>query len=211
MSKLVASLGLLLMSATLVSCGGASPKSSSSPLLVRGAPSVGTSMAETTPTTSNPDLYNGVSQSALQACIAAGEGNCEASVPGLQACMAAQQQCNRDAAQGLAAARAKDADTAAGPLSQAEVESMALALSTDPSNASVESAVNETYAQLMAGGQGDIAPYEASTAMLWVVNVHGPMLTDGSPSSPPRQVDEYGAVYDQATHSPLETCIGGPC
>jgi hypothetical protein len=44
--------------------------------------------------------------------------------------------------------------------------------------------------------------------MLWVVTVHAPMATDGSPGMMPQVKSVYSVAYDAATGQWTDMCIG---
>lgn len=196
-------LGVIVLGAAVTGCGsGAAPRS----VAVKSPSPEAAATPQTTNATASADLYNGVSQSALKACLANG-GNCESTVPGLAACVAAELQCNRAASE----QRQQALRQAAVPLTKSTAESLAVGMSADPNKASVASTVTEAYSQLSAGSAGNLSATEPAGATVWVVLVNGSIMTDGSPGRPARLVNQYGVVFDTSTHSPIEVCLGGPC
>jgi hypothetical protein len=48
----------------------------------------------------------------------------------------------------------------------------------------------------------------SSDRLIWVVTVHASMWTDGSPSTSPLLKQAYTILFDAASHTGFETCIG---
>jgi hypothetical protein len=136
-------------------------------------------------------------------------------VPGLAACVAAMKVCDVQAYQALLNSRAetsREASKAAGGRPMSRSEAIARALTADP-NANVSSPVIAKEMSLNGynrmSGETLSEPGIASAGVeVWAVTVHAPMLTDGAPFSPAVLEHSYTIVFDAATRSGLEICIG---
>jgi hypothetical protein len=160
------------------------------------------------PPTSAPDDVNGVSQSALHACVQARLGPCEDQVAGLRQCQQAHLVCNPAAADDLKAkvlqpgpgaaltaegARRAASNAAIGPISQISDREMTLL----------------ELQQTLFPGEGTF-PYQP-TDLVRVVTVHAPTWTDGGLATPSRVVDMYTVVYHEATAHEMVVCLGDGC
>lgn len=169
--------------------------------------------AAATSVTASPsadDVYNGVSQSALAACIVQGTEDCAQTVPGLSACVGARLPCNRSIAEMLKTQRTNALRSAGPPLTPTTASALAVSLSTQPAVATVVSVVSEPFSTLSVNG-ASFSAAEPTDATVFVLLVDGPNRTDGGPGLAPRDVSQFGVVVDAASHQVLETCIGGPC
>ena len=57
---------------------------------------------------------------------------------------------------------------------------------------------------LTGGGNSSVAP----TTPVWIVTVHAPTMTDGSPAIAPKRVDQYSVILDAVNGQGIDTCIG---
>jgi hypothetical protein len=216
--------GLLMLSCTtLILAGCAAPADQNSSNAVSSEGSVVSTVSSTlssmpaatspgTATSTVADVYNGVSQTALQACIDAGKADCTNSVPGLQQCLDTYKFCNRAVDEQLAKARQSQIDAADGvQLTSDTASKIAIDLSTDPTQAKVISIKQELFSDLPTAGTETISGLQAPNDVVFVVDIAGPNITDGGPALAEKKVDEYGAVIDAKSHQVIETCIGGPC
>lgn len=166
------------------------------------------------------DSFNGVSQSALQKCIAAGTSNCQDQVPGLRACMEARKQCNQSAddpnfAKTQAGAGAGQPTT----MSEDEARGRAVSAAKNPADPSNRAATRMmTVGDLQRDGQlqnSDLNP----ELKVWVVTVHAPRQMFGSvvqpgndkPGQGPREANMYTVIFNAVTKAPIDSCIGEGC
>lgn len=191
----------------LMACGATADHQATS---ARTAVTVASPAPSGTASTPADDLYNGVSQSALAACIVKGAEDCAQTVSGLSACVQARLPCNRSITEMLNAQRTTALRSAGPPLTPTTASALAVSLSTQPAVATVVSVVSEPFSTLSVNGESFSAA-EPPDASVFVLLVDGPNRTDGGPGLAPRDVSQFGVVVDAASHQVLETCIGGPC
>lgn len=218
--------GLLVLSCTiLVLAGCAAPADQNSSNAVSSQRSVLVTVSSThgsmppvtssgaaTATSTVADVYNGVSQTALQACIDSGKSDCTNTVPGLEQCLETIKICNRAAYELLVNARESEIAAAKGvPLTSDTASKVAVNLSTDPAQAKVISVKQELFSDLPTAGGDTISGLLSPNDVVFVVDIAGPNITDGGPALAAKKVDEYGAIIDAKSHRVIETCIGGPC
>jgi hypothetical protein len=151
-----------------------------------------------------------VDQAALAKCMSQSKANCESQVPGLAECMSQQLVCNQ-AAEVDRKAHYGPLNTPSGlAMTQTEATSRALMLSSDSSKATAifvhEMSLNSFVTEF--GRQ----PAEFGTVsmdrMVWVVTVHAPIYTDAAPFHPPYLKDAYTVIFDAASRTGIEVCIG---
>ena len=158
------------------------------------------------------DVFNGVSQSALQKCMAANTGNCADSVPGLAKCMEARLHCNASVPD-LSFKNSPAGQGAGNAVAFTQVDAVELALSgaKNPADPANRVAVKQlTIAELKDKGQLvnlDI-PGNLQT---WVVTVHGKTSTFGSPAQPAQEGSMYTTIINAVTGAPIDNCIGDGC
>lgn len=145
-----------------------------------------------------------VNQALLHQCEAS-QSNCEATVPGLAACVAAQSVCDYSAQQQVENSRIA---SETGPMTEASAISRALQGIPPPYPPTY--AKETTLSQYNSVSGESLTDPESSSDQVnvWVVSVNTPVETDGSPFSPPRGFDWETFVYDAQTGLPLERCIG---
>jgi hypothetical protein len=156
-------------------------------------------------------VVNGVDQTALQNCIAAGNGNCANTVPGLSACMASHLVCNQAANEKAESARSSAIAAAGAPMTEsaaiADAVRGAKGGSASPSAAVAQQMTMKDFEAAASVSPMGVAP----TDLVWVVTVHADAVTDGGPAAAPTTVHQYTVVYDAASHEELMTCLGDRC
>jgi len=136
--------------------------------------------------------------------------------PALKACQAAHtQMCNPEAESTRLAASLPAQPPSANPsyLSRQTIEAVAKRAAHTPlTPAAPITAV--VYSALMPRPAYEALAHETHNAavnaqrMVWVVTVHAPMATDGSPSRPPEIKHVYSVAYDAETGHWTDACIG---
>jgi len=160
-------------------------------------------------------MFSGVDQDLLHQCEAQHTVDCEKTVPGLAACVAARDICDVRVQQEMDEQRSKALAKAGGPMTSAAAIATALQANPNATSSSPVSAKEMTLAAYnKASGEslsenGPAAAQAAShDALVWVVNVEADMYTDGSPHQPPTLEHSYSVIYDVQTHQSIELCIG---
>jgi hypothetical protein len=148
-----------------------------------------------------------VDQVALAQCMSQQKGNCEAQVPGLAECMADQRlDCNQSA---NAQRQANFGPAQPGTPSMTQAQAIAAALALAKASSSVPVVAREmtisTYEQ-MAGEQAN--PAINPDRLVWVVTVHVPIWTPGTPQRPGQLKQAYTVVFDATSSQGIEMCIG---
>jgi hypothetical protein len=191
----------------------------------------------TLPVGPGPNIANGVDQAALAKCISQSPPvNCETVVPGLAECMAQELVCNQAADVqsksttdfGTPMTRA-EAISAAGPFSTAHLDEWCKGdgwkVLADTNGSAfknqadcISSVINSgrhyvvarqmQYREYLALVDELPSPFISLARIVWVVTVHSPVWTDGSPMSRPRLKQAYTVVYAAASRQVIEMCIG---
>lgn len=99
-------------------------------------------------------------------------------------------------------------------ISQVQAETVARSVAKTPLTgvASVSApvaALSTTYgnaSNLLGDGTGNLLVQSGTP--VWVVTVHAPMSTDGSPSTPPRIEPAYTVILDAVNGQAIDLCIG---
>jgi hypothetical protein len=135
--------------------------------------------------------------------------------PAIQQCQAQRTVCDPAAASAQASNNPLQDPPASNPqyLSRAAIESQArqaaLSMLTPAAPASAV-----TFTALMTRQEFDALSGQMPNAavdqsrMVWVVTVHAPKTTNGSPSIAPRVVAVYSIVFDAATGHWTDSCTG---
>jgi hypothetical protein len=153
-----------------------------------------------------------VDQAALQACIAQRTVNCEQTVPGLSRCMAQRAICNEAAYAELRAQSGPLQPIRTGTDFMTREEAVQRSLLVSPA----ATASSPVFAESMTLGEvakrmhldpAEFGPIDLNR-MMWLVTVHAPVMTMGSPRRPPSLVAAFTVVYDAASHIGILTCYG---
>jgi len=154
-------------------------------------------------------VVNGVDQATLQKCIAADNGDCTKSVPGLAECMAKRLVCN------LAASSESTVvpQGPAGPVDEARAIEVARSLANGPTAAQDRDGAPvgyllTTYAYVQGSLHESVPSKVNLSNKVWAVTVHGAMYTDGSPATKPSLKNVYTAYIDQQTGIVSDLCVG---
>ncbi len=148
-----------------------------------------------------------VDQAALAQCMSQQKGNCEAQVPGLAECMAEQRLDCNESAYAQRQASFGPAQAGAATMTEAQAVAAVLALGRAPANAPVVAREMTLSAyQQMTGEQAN--PAISPDRLVWVVTVHAPMLTPGTPQHSGQLKQVYTVVFDAISSQGIEMCIG---
>ncbi len=136
--------------------------------------------------------------------------------PQMRACLAAHQRVCNPSAEATRVANTQEAQPpSANPayLSRTIAEARARAAALTPSSAAAPATV-VVYSALMTRPDFDALTHESDNAAMnaqrkiWVVTVHAPMATDGSPSRAAEIKDVYSIALDAETGHWTDECIG---
>ena len=154
------------------------------------------------------NVFNGVDQVALQQCMAQRPPtNCEAVVPGLAQCMQQGLACNQTADSDRKATfgPAMPATDFGTPMTQEQAITAALGPNPPSSPTAARSMTYGAFLTL-AGEQPD--PDISLDRLVWVVTVHAPIRTPGTPQHPDQMKQVYTVVLDAASRQVIEVIAG---
>lgn len=135
--------------------------------------------------------------------------------PGIQQCQLAQGICNQTAENGRRARNPEAKLPSSSPtyISRATAEEAArigaltpLTPAAPPNAVVFSQLVSRADFETITGVSHNPAVY--STRMVWLVTVHAPMATDGSPSRTPEIKPVYSVAFDAETGQWTDACIG---
>lgn len=166
--------------------------------------------------TTTPSVLNGVSQTALQHCIASSHANCEAQVPGLSKCMAAGLQCNASAQVGATAIKpfaqtsvpsGMPLITRSSALTKAFADGAQLQAQVTSSTKTVAEEMTRAAADSLTGQV--LNPALAANYPVWVVSVDATVTNSfGLPGAPPVTHPYYTVLLDGYTGSLIMSAAG---
>ena len=153
---------------------------------------------------------SGVDQAALAQCMSQQKGNCEAQVTGLAECMSQEQVCNRAAQDNRITGYGPLQSPSSTRMTQDDATSRALLLSADASKVTLVLASEMPLSSYVALSGLDQAEFGtvSPARLVWAVTVHAPIWTDAAPFHPPYLKQAYTVVFDAATYTGMEVCIG---
>ncbi len=148
------------------------------------------------------DIYHGVNQNVLQACLSAG-GPCIRSVPGLAACMRTYHACNRRARQTMSHGNPLLQPATPGAPLMSEAQAIHEAAGFGPNVAGTGSEMMP-YSSVSQVDPTLVGPMATSTREVWVVSVYFKQATVAGDSQLPSgdlpsAIEGYTVVIDAET------------